>query len=348
MATKQKGGARAASGGAAQTIGRDRFISPGSGRWAAERLARALALGQPLSPGVLRTNDTLRKDEWIHLDQALVMEGEIRLRGVADLIAAGLTIPVANSMGKTIFQYEKVTDMNPAETSLSGVARTEDDRQEFELGNVPLPITHKDFDLNLRTLAASRERGEALDTMQAGVAGRLVSERIERMLFQGGPTFGSAPIYGYTTHPSRNLGAFASGAWSGAGVTGEQMLNDVLTWIGLAEADRYFGPYWLYVPANFSTNIEKDFKANSDKTIRQRLLEVDRLNAIQVVDQLANDNAILVQATRDVTAMVMGEPLQSVQWDVEGGFIIKMKAFQIAVPLIRADAQDRSGVVHAS
>jgi hypothetical protein len=37
-----------------------------------------------------------------------------------------------------------------------------------------------------------------------------------------------------------------------------------------------------------------------------------------------------------------------VQWDVHGGFQVNFKAFMIAVPLIRADAQNRSGVVHMS
>jgi len=75
-------------------------------------------------------------------------------------------------------------------------------------------------------------------------------------------------------------------------------------------------------------------------------MEIDRLEKIQTVDQLTASNVVLVQATRDVVAMVTGETLQTVQWDVQGGFVIKFKAFAIQVPLIRADAQNRSGVIH--
>ena len=323
------------------------FWGGASGRWAGERLIEAMDAGRQISPSELRTNTTLRKDEWTAFDEALVEEGIIRLRGVADLIAAGLTIPVANAMGKTTLEYEKVTDMEPAGVSLSGVPRTEDDRVEFELDSVPLPITHKDFDLNLRTLVASRNRGEALDTTQARVAGRMVAERQEQMLFLGGPTFAGKAIYGYTNHPDRNPVSFVTnGSWELTAKTGGNILEDVLTCIAAAETDRYFGPYWLYVPSNYSLKLEEDFKANSDKTIRQRLMEIDRLQSIKTVDQLTASNVILVQATRDVTALVMGEPLQSVQWDIEGGFIIKFKAFTIQIPLIRSDAQNRSGVVH--
>lgn len=325
------------------------FWHGSSGRWAGERLMKALQSGQNLSPSVLRTLDTLRKDEWVAFDEALVQEAMIRLKGVADLIAAGLTINVPNAMGKTVLQYEKVTDMNPAIVSMDGAVRSENDRQEFDISSLPLPITHKDFWINLRTLTASRERGESLDTTQVRTAGRLVAEATESMLFLGGKTFGGARIYGYTNHPDRNTVSFqTNGNWVQTAKTGENILEDVLECISAAQADRMYGPYWLYVPQNSSLKLEEDFKAASDKTIRQRLMEIDGLQSIRVVDQLTSNNIILVQATVDVTAMVMGIPLQTVQWDIEGGFIINFKAFQIAIPLIRSDAQGRSGVVHLS
>ena len=92
--------------------------------------------------------------------------------------------------------------------------------------------------------------------------------------------------------------------------------------------------------------LETDFKANGDKSIRQRLMEVDRLVNIRVADQLTAGNVILVQATSDVVVLVEGEPLQTIQWDIEGGFRINFKAFAIQVPLIRDDPDGRSGIQH--
>jgi uncharacterized linocin/CFP29 family protein len=313
-------------------------------------MMQAIREGKPLGPGVLRTNDTLRKDEWVHFDEQLVEEATIRLRGVADLQAAGLVRNVPNSMGKTVYEYELITDMEPATVSLDGNTRSLSDRQEFELASLPLPITHKDFHINLRTLEASRTRGEALDTTQVRTAGRLVAEMQENILFNGlDKVFGGMNVYGYTTHPQRNIVGFGgSEAWSAAGKTGEEILTDLLTMIDAAEEDRAFGPYWLYIPRNSNVKLDNDFKSNSDKTIRQRLLEVDGISRIAVADQLADDNIILVQPTSDVVVWVQGEPLQTVQWDVNGGFMINFKAFAIAVPLIRADASGRSGIVHMS
>ena len=324
------------------------FMGSG-GRWASEQMLKALKEGRPFSTDELRTADTLRKDEWKAYDTALVREGVIRLRGVADLVGAGLVKTVANGFGKTVFEWETVTDMDEASVSMDGISRTDNDRQEFDLEGIPLPIIHKDFCLHMRHLAASRERGEPLDTMQAGTAGRVVSEMVEQILFQGTTKkFRGLSLYGYTTHPNRNTSAFGTGgAWTGA-KTGDQILTDVLTMIAGLEADRFYGPYWLYVGSSSSTKLEEDFKANSDKTIRQRLLEVDRLQRVTVADKMPAGEVVMVQPTMDVVSMVEGAPLQSIQWDVEGGMRVNFKAMTINVPLIRADVDGRSGVFHMS
>jgi uncharacterized linocin/CFP29 family protein len=320
------------------------FWSGSTGRWAGEQLLRALQEGREMSAQVLRTLDTLRKDEWVEFDEALTEAATIRLRGVADLRAAGLTRPVRGGLGKTVYQYEKVTDMNPAGVSMDGIVRTEGDRQEFSQANVPLPIIHKDFYINLRTLMASRERGESLDVTQVRTAGRLIAERQEQILFQGGPTFAGMPLYGYLTHPDRNVTAYSNGHWNDGVATGADILDDVLAMLAALEADRMYGPYMLYVPSLYSVPLEADFKAASDKTIRQRLLEIDRLQGVVVADQLTADRVVMVQMSADTVQLIEGEPLQTIQWDVEGGFQVNFKGFTISVPAIKSDAELHCGV----
>lgn len=318
-----------------------------SGRWAGEQLLRALQEGRPISPAELRSAATLRKDEWKTIDDALIEEGVMRLRGIADLRASGLTIPIPNALGKTLFEFEKMTDLNDALVSLSGVDRTENEMPDFSLDSIPLPITHKDWELNLRTLTASRERGESLDTTQARVAGRKVAEMLEYMLFNGGRTFGGKTIYGYLTHGDRNTVDFTDNyAWDHASKTGATIVADVTAMLKAAAVDKFYGPFNLYIPATYEHVIDQDYKATSDITIRERILKLSEIRQITVCDQLADGNVVAVQMTRDVVALLDGEPLQSVQWDVEGGFIVKFKAFAIQVPLIRSTYSGASGIVH--
>jgi len=332
-------------GGDVLTSGR-KFFMGATGQWAGQQFLRALSEGREISTSDLRTADTLRLREWIEFDEKLVESALIRLRGVADLLAAGLTRPVKGGIGKTMFQYEKATFLNPAEMTLDGITRTEGDRQEFSLENLPLPILHKDFFINLRTLSASRTLGEPLDTLQVRTAGRVIAEKLESMLFNGATeVYGGIPIYGYTTHPDVNRVAFGShGAWDQTACVGTDILADVLNMIKKLEAARMFGPYALYVPTGFSVKLEDDFKSFGSITIRQRLLEVDRLQSVTVADQMPGNTVVVAQMTPDVVEMVEGEPLQTIQWDVEGGFQINFKAFMISVPLIRSDFAHRCGV----
>jgi uncharacterized linocin/CFP29 family protein len=335
---------------AATVEGGTTFLQPG-GQWATERLLKTMQEGKPLNAAALRTNDTLRKDEWRQIDDAVVEETQIRLRGVANLFNAGLTIGVPNALGKTVFQWEDMSDMQPAVVSLDGLARADDDRVEYAINSLPLPIIHKDFNLGIRTLEASRTRGEALDTTQGRVSSRLVSEQIESLLYNGySNTFLGSNIYGLLTHPNRNTDTFGgAGAWSTAGAaTGEDILTDVQAGMEALEAAGFYGPYWLDVPTGVGIYLSKDFKANSDKTTRQRLLEIDELERITVCDQLPADNIVMYQPTLDVVAMLDGEPVQTVQWDQYGGFKVAFKVMAIQIPLVRATQSGDSGVWHLS
>jgi uncharacterized linocin/CFP29 family protein len=320
------------------------------GRWAGERLMQAAVEGKELSPNLLRTGTVLRKEEWSFFDTALVEEGVIRLKAVADIIAAGNVINIPNAMGITNYEYEKISDMNAPDLSMDGNARTENDAVTFSPHNLPLPIMHKDFFMSLRKLTASRNKGESLDTTQIRLAGRLIGEETEKLLFQGtSKIYGAVPIYGYLTHPDRNVGAYSGTiAWSNASKTGAQMLTDLQTMIALLEADRFYGPYNVYVPTTSSVHFEDDFKAASDKTIIQRLLEMQQINSITVCDQCTVDKIVMVQMGMETAAMVQGIPLQTVQWDINGGFTLHFKAFQISIPLIRSDKENRCGVANLS
>lgn len=315
-----------------------------AGRWAAERFQ-----AHGLSTDALRSYDTLRRDEWVHFLDEVVMEGMLRLRGVQDLVDRNLTRDVPNALGKTMIEFDRVSDTQDAEVSMDGISRANYDRPDFLNAQVPNVIAHKDFVLDLRTLSASRERGESLDTTQLRDAARRVAEKLEDLLVNGGPTVAGNALRGYTTHPNRNTASFGTnGHWGASAKTGENILADVLTLKSGLEADRYYGPYAIYVPASASTKLDDDFKANSDKTIRQRVLEVDGVEQLRVIDKLATQNVLMVQLTSDVVELADGEGIQPIQWDAHGGFQLNFKVMAIQVPLVKATHSGRSGVIHMS
>jgi len=90
----------------------------------------------------------------------------------------------------------------------------------------------------------------------------------------------------------------------------------------------------------------EDYVSGYPKTIRARLLELDGLKGIKVIDSLPADNVVLVQMTPDVVRLVQGMPLTNVEWKTEGGMVTKFKVMRIAVPQIRSDQNGRTGIIH--
>src|SRR5262245_17649709 len=139
----------------------------------------------------LRPLGVLQKDEWKAFDDVVIQISRQRLRGIADLMARGLTRPLRNPLGTTQLEWERVSDMSPAIISMSGLTESQNDRVLFDLKSVPIPIVHKEFQINIRALMASRNRGESLDTTQLEVATRKVNEQLEALLFNGGYSVGT-------------------------------------------------------------------------------------------------------------------------------------------------------------
>lgn len=325
-------------------------LSSAGGSIKAQGGVAARLLSSGFNVNALRTLDTLRKDEWIQYDETVVAVARQRLVGVADLMAANLSYKIRNPLGTTRIEWEKEGDMDPADVSMSGVTEGRNDRLTYDLTSVPLPIIHKDFHINIRALEASRTRGESLDTSQAARAARLVAEKIENMLFKGSTVNGSnSPIYGYCTATNRNTGSISN--WASGAVTGETIVDNVLTMLGALQADNMFGPYMLYVPPTYWNRLMDDYKANSDRTILERILAIKGISGVQMSANLldgASGEVILAQMTSDVVDMADGLQPTTVQWDTHGGMVMNFKVMAIMVPRMKTDSANQSGIAHYS
>jgi uncharacterized linocin/CFP29 family protein len=294
----------------------------------------------------LRTNDVLRRDEWLLYDRTIVEVSRSRLIGVADLLNAGLRMDLANPFGTTVVQWDKSGDMTPANVNMSAVTEGERDRLEFTQGNLPVPITHKDFQLNIRTLEASRRGGQGLDVTTAAVATRKVNDALESMLFLGvNISVGGGAIYGYTTFPSRNTGSVTA-SWATA--TGDQILTDILAMLTAMQGDNFFGPFVIYVPVGVYIHLLSDFKAATQGSILDRVSGIPAIQAIRPTTLLTGTNIVMVQLTRDVVDMVVGFEPMPIMWETHGGMMINFKVLAIMVPRLKADSAGNSGIAHYS
>lgn len=293
----------------------------------------------------LRTQDFLRKDDWTHLDNRVIEIARHSLIGVGDVINAGLTYNLPNALGTTKLEWERMGDLGPATMNMAGVTEGGNDTLDFDLVSLPIPIVHKDFWINIRKLEASRKNGLPLDTVQVDICTRKVSERIESMLFLGDTSLGSNnTIYGYATAPNRITGS-TTASWATA--TGEQIVGDVLAMIGAAKAKEMRGPFVFYVHYTAMTNLADDYKAESDKTILQRVMEIPGVAAVKESYYVPNaDTVFAVQMTSDVVDIVDGLQPTVVMWDNMGGLIKNFKVMAIMVPRVKSTKDLQSGIIH--
>jgi hypothetical protein len=118
--------------------------------------------------------------------------------------------------------------------------------------------------------------------------------------------------------------------------------------VGKAVADNMYGPYGLLVPQDVYTRLSSDYKANSDSTILQRILEIPNISFVQPTTNLTAPNVILFQLTKDVIDVIDGFAPMLVQWPSHGGMVFNFKVIAIQLPRVRNDVENQSGIVHYS
>ena len=303
---------------------------------------------------------SLRKDDWVQLDTAVLRAARERLRVWADLSAAN-SYGGFNAYAKTILEHETASDPGEAFVDMFGDSEGNQDAVVFKLEGIPLPITHSGFTLRDRQLAISRNSGTPLDTFQAEAAGRRVAELVEKttigtvagVQYGKSTEYGStSKVYGYRNHPSRNtktdITAPTAGGW-----TPSTLVEDVLDMIDTLNDDRFYGPFMLYHSTNWSKYMDLDYSdAKGMNTLKQRLLALDQIQDVRRVDLMtastASFNILLVQMTPDVAQAINGMPLTTVQWESNGGNTQHFRVMAIMVPRLRADYYGRMGLMHGT
>lgn len=304
--------------------------------------------GKPKAIPINNANATLRKDEWQLLDKAVVKAAKPRLRAIADLRARGLDFVIPNGMGKTVLQTQSQSDITGAEITMDGLEKGKGDRPHYDLTNMPLPIIHKDFSFPTRQIQTSRSGGSPLDTSMVELASRQVAQSAEQLLLGTLTTFtfGGGTLYGYTNFPDRLTTTIISPAVS-AWVPATAVTN-VLTMVQASIAAFHFGPWMLYFGPSWSPYMNDEYKAQSDKTLAQRLKGIDSIVDVRMLDYLTGYDLILVQLTPDVVREVIGMDITTIQWETSGGMEVHFKVMAIMCPQLRSDFNGNTGIVHGS
>jgi uncharacterized linocin/CFP29 family protein len=303
--------------------------------------------GAVLNALVTNAPATLRKDDWIQLDTAVIKAAKPRLNAVADLRGAGLEYTIPNGLGKTSLEHEAQSDIGPATTSMDGIRAGDSDRPVFDLRSLPLPIIHKDFQFSARQVMASRNGGSPLDTTSAELAGRRVAEEVEKLTLGESSTYayGGGNVYGYKNFPSRLTATLSAPTTSNQATT----VAEVLAMRQQSTDNNYFGPWKCYFSPAWGAYMDADYSAaKGDNTLRERLARINGVTEVKQADYLTGTTILLVQQTPDVARIVNGMDITTVQWESHGGMQLNFKVMAILVPQLRDDYSNQTGIVHGS
>lgn len=303
---------------------------------------------------VWNVGSTLRKDQWAFLDRIMVSAARRRLRAWNGLLSAG-SLGGFDGYSKTILEHETQNDPGFANVDMDGLTEGPNDIPKVQLEALPLPITHSDFHVGDRKLAISRNNGgPGIDSTMAEACGRRVAEAVEQTVIgvQAGLAYGTdvrygraSQVYGFLNFPDRIT---VAGLTAPTNANGVNIVNDVLSLREAAYQANFFGPYTLYVSNVYDQFLDNDFKANSDMTVRDRILRVDGIRNVVRLDYLTGTRMILVQQTPDVARAINGMDITTMQWETKGGLQHNFKVMAIWVPQLRADFNGNCGIVEGT
>jgi hypothetical protein len=315
-----------------------------------------------INPVLLTANATaLRKEDWIEMDRAVLTAARQRLRAWADLRAAN-SYGGFDGMSRMTLEYEAMSDPGEAIVDMDGITEGRTDNPLFKLRSLPLPITHSDFWFSERRLKVSRN-STPLDTTMAEAAARRVAEKIEKTTIgeETGVTYGTessgygahdgdSKVWGYTNFTYRNTKTnFTVPTGSNASTT----FSEVLEALNDLYDDRFYGPFMVYHSTDWTPYMNGVFSSSGGnhpgETLRSMILKIPDVVDVRRLDFLDDTYTLLfVQMTADVARAVNGMDITTVQWPSLGGLRQNYKVMAIQVPQLRADYNQRCGILHGT
>lgn len=301
-------------------------------------------------------NDLLRRDEAREIDDAVVRVADRDRVGVMDLISMGLVRNLRN-IGVTMYQVDRHSAVPDGHQSMSILDLADRDQVTFTPTLFPVPVASSQFRLDRRYIEAGRTQGQGVDVTNVEEHTRAVIRRLERTLFNGNSnivmTVNSTQytLQGYTNLTARQQVSLNDVGWdSTSDLT--NAIQDILDAKSVLANDGYTGPYMVYVPEDWDKVLDDDYKTESDRTLRERILAITGIEDIKVGAELAADNAVVVQMTRSSVEYAVGQELSPVTWDLMGGLAQNWAIMEVSTFAIKTaedeDGNTTSGVAHIS
>lgn len=287
----------------------------------------------------------------VQIDTAVVGVGLDRLTLMADVMAAGLTYNLPDPLSFTQLQWNKSNKVGNARRVMSPETRGENFLPDLLAQNLPIYLTISQFELGIRELKMSQRVGLPLDTSNVESGTRSVNENMEDAFINGATTLDgqamavagySAP--GIVNATNAETQSLTAASWDSTPVAAT-ILSETQAMMAKLRANKKFGPYRLYVNTEVGANLDNDYTtAAPQNTIKERLLKMEGLQAIRTADLMPATKVVLVQMTKDVLDVVVGQRPTVIPWTSVSGFTFYNMIMAIMVPRVKQDYNGKTGI----
>lgn len=289
---------------------------------------------------------TLPKDVWGDWDREAV-EIQRELLVVFNDLASAVQMPMP--IGKLVHYFQTISDSGNVNVSLDGRSKARTDQPTIDYYGTPLPIIDSTFSYGWRQIEAARTEGFQMDASARANAMYKVAEKLEDIALNGDATVvvGGAQLYGLRNHPRRNTrttGVVLNGA------TGDQWLVEIRGLLRELHDANFKVPATIYVNWDdwfYASNT--DFKANGDKTIAQRVREIEGVREVIPADKVPANEMIAVVKNRRVLQVLNGMPMTTrAQFRANPEDDYNFVTMAAASLEIKFDATLQCGVAHSA
>lgn len=334
----------------------------GGGSFAAKLLANGMDIEkvrQNGTGGLTANANTLTYEELRLVDKAVIDAARPRLTFISDCREAGMIIPI-NGLEASYYTIDAASDMNDAELAMRAGHKTNRDVTQLTRTNIPLPIIHKDFDLDARMVNETRRMGRPLDLTNVAIASAKVAEKAEELclvgttyIIDGNTLYG---VYGHTSINSVTLSTY--GNWDASAGNGALILACVNAMIQASITDNCYGPWGLYIPTAYASTLNKLIGTSaSGVTVGEQLMNLigfqngplaKALKFVRPHAKLTANTICLVPLDPLQVQVIEGLQITVVPWSPDGGLTLSFKVMAIYVPVVRTAADGKTGIVKAA
>lgn len=327
-------------------------------------------------PQITTNATTLRRDEWVLYDAATIPPQRERLRLYNDI--AKVSTFSFNGLGVKMIEHETMSDPGRAYMDMDGLSEGTDDTPLFQNEGTPVPITHCNFTLDLRTLESSRRGNMPLSTRGIEWATRRCMELVEsnaigiptNPLLYGASTHTSAytrtpGVYGLLNFPTRMV---KTDMTIPTGSNPEAVIADILEMRDQMYAANFYGPYGIYHSTDYDAFLDTDYARlggdNASMTLRERILRIgtetnegdaqtrNQIKFVKRLDQLtpAASHAfvmVMVSLNSNSIRALNGMPVTVFQYETKGGWQMHFRVACIHQLEMFSDYYGNCGILHA-